>query len=100
MKSIKFKHSNIVFAENQDEYKSLPALKIEGPEGHVVTCHKLSFLERLRVLFTGVVWLDMLTFNKPLTPIYMSTKRTDVFIHTDDEKRWFDKLKLDLHHKI
>jgi len=49
MKPIKFKHSNVVFAENQDEYNSLPALRLNGAEGHVITCHKLTLLERIRV---------------------------------------------------
>lgn len=53
MKPIKFKHQNITFAENQPEYGSLPALKLDTPEGHVITCWKLSFKERLRILFFG-----------------------------------------------
>lgn len=80
MKPIEFEHQNTVYAKEQSEYMPLPALKIEGPEGHVVSCWKMSFLERVKVLFTGVVWLDLLSFNRPLTPSYMSVDRKEVFI--------------------
>ncbi len=40
MEAVRFKESNMVFAENQDEYKSLPAY-IDN-DGVVVTCCKLS----------------------------------------------------------
>lgn len=85
MKPIKFKDYNSEFAKDQKQYNALPALKIEGPEGHVITCWKLTFKERVRVLLLGVVWLDLLTFNKPLTPIYMSTKRKDIYSRENDK---------------
>lgn len=79
MKPIDFKEQNVVFAENQPEYEALPALKIKGHEGQVVSCWRLSFRERLRVLFTGKVWVSLLSFNKPLTPPFLSTKKRDHF---------------------
>ena len=69
MKPIKFKDYNSEFAKDQKQYNALPALKIEGPEGHVITCWKLTFKERVRVLLLGVVWLDLLTFNKSFETI-------------------------------
>lgn len=88
MKPIKFKHHNVVYAENQPEYSPLPALKLEGSEGHVVTCWKMTFKERIKVLFTGKVWLNLMSFNKPLTPSYMSVNRKDVYsLPTDRERK-------------
>lgn len=84
MTPAKFKHQNVVFAENQPEYMPLPALKLFDPQGTVVTCWKLSFTERIKLLFTGRVWLSLLTFNQPLTPSYMSVNRKDVYVHADD----------------
>ena len=66
MKPIKFKWSNIVFAENQPEYLPLPAFK--DPSGTVVTCWKLTFRERLKVLFYGRLYFQQLTFNYALQP--------------------------------
>lgn len=78
MKPINFPEANIVFAKDQPEYEPLPAFREDSPQGEVITCQKLSFKERLIVLFTGRVWLAMLTFNKPLTPIFMSVKKSDM----------------------
>lgn len=93
MRAIKFKHQNKVFAEYQKEYFSLPALQLDTKEGEVITCWKMSFLERLKVLFTGKVWLVLLTFNKPLTPSNLSLNRKDFYSHTDDEKNLKAKIK-------
>lgn len=61
--------ANTVFAENQDEYLPLPAYF----DGDVVTsCWRLSFVERIKVLFRGRVFLQVLTFGTPLQPIKMS----------------------------
>ena len=86
MKAIKFKGSNVVFAENQDEYKQLPAYYDKTQdEGVVVTCYKLSFVERLRVLLFGKLWLAVMTFNNPLQPQLPSTKKSDIFKMNDHE---------------
>lgn len=85
MKPVEFKHQNIVFAKDQPEYQPLPALRINTPEGEVISCWKMSFSERLRVLFTGRVWLSLMSFNKPLTPSYMAVRRKEVYSHPDDK---------------
>jgi hypothetical protein len=79
MEPIEFKEQNVVFAKDQPEYQPLPTLKIEGPEGYVISCWGLTFRERIKILFTGRVWLSLMSFNKPLTPSYMSVDRDDVF---------------------
>lgn len=81
MKPIKFKECNVTFAKDQPEYNQLPAFRDE--KGEAVTCWKLTFKERLRILFKGKVWLCLLTFNQPLTPSFMSTKKSEV-IETND----------------
>lgn len=79
MKPIKFKECNIEFAKNQPEYNNLPAFKDNSALGKVITCWELSFKERLRVLFFGKVWLDLMTFNRPLIPSFMTTNKHDLF---------------------
>ena len=78
MKPIKFKGSNVVFGKDQDEYQPLPAFKNESPQGEVITCWELTFNERIRVLFTGKIWMSIMSFNKPLTPSIITTKMSDV----------------------
>ena len=85
MKPIEFKHQNTVYAKDQPEYLPLPVLKIEGSEGHVISCWKMTFKERMKVLFTGKIWLDLMSFNKPLTPSFMSVNRKDIYSVPEDK---------------
>lgn len=93
MQPIDFKHRNVIYAENQDEYQSLPALKLDTTEGEVISCWKLSFFERFKLLITGKIWLSLMCFNGPLTPSFMSVNRKDVYLHPDDENTFLNKLK-------
>lgn len=67
MEPVKFKGANIVFGESQPEYKPLPAFR--NDEGIVLTCWKCTLRERLKILFTGRMYLQQLTFNNALQPI-------------------------------
>jgi hypothetical protein len=93
MKPVEFKHQNIVFAKDQPEYQPLPALKIDSPNGEIVSCWKLGFKERVKIVFTGRVWLSLMSFNKPLTPSYLSVNRKEVYSLPDDGKTVVSKVK-------
>lgn len=80
MKPIEFEEQNIIFAEHQDEYRNLPAFKVNEDEGRVIFCEYLTLRERLKVLFTGKIWVSLMTFNKPLTPSYFTVDKEDLFI--------------------
>lgn len=67
MEPIKFKGQNIVFAENQPQYKPLPAFI--SPDGIVLTCWKMTVKERLKLLFSGRFYLQVMTFNQGLPPM-------------------------------
>jgi len=77
MKPVKFKECNVEFAKDQPEYNNLHAFRADN--GEVITFWKMSFIERVRVLFKGGVWLSLQSFNKPLTPSFMTTKKWDLF---------------------
>ena len=68
MKAIKFPEHNVIFAKDQSEYLPLPAYAYKSAKGRVISCWKMGLQERLKVLFTGKVYLSVLTFNKPLQP--------------------------------
>lgn len=93
MKPVKFKHQNVVFAEDQPEYQQLPALKIDTPTGEVISCWRLSFKERVKIIFTGKVWLSLMSFNKPLTPSFIAVNRKEVYSHPDDNKTIISRIK-------
>ncbi len=92
MEPVEFEHQNIVIAKDQPQYKPLPALKITGPDGAMVSCWKMSFIERIKTLFTGRIWVCVMTFNKPYPPTLISTDRKEIYYHSDDKKSMREKL--------
>lgn len=79
MKAVKFKEANVDFAKGQDEYHTLPALRFGDKNDTIVTCYSLTLTERLKVLFTGKIWMSEINFNRSLTPRYFSVNQKDVF---------------------
>lgn len=59
----------VVFAKDQPEYLQLPAIKL--PDGQVITRWNFTLKERIKILFSGNLWLSLLTFNNPLQPIQL-----------------------------
>jgi hypothetical protein len=79
MKPIKFKEANRAYAEDQDEYITLHGFQDpEDSTGQFTFCMGLSFKERIRLLLTGKLWCALLTFNRPLTPSFFTTNKSDV----------------------
>lgn len=66
MDPISFPEQNSNYAENQPEYLLLPAHKTE--DGRVITCWRFTFWERIRLLWSGIMWFHVLTFGRPLQP--------------------------------
>lgn len=76
MKLIDFPEGNVVYAARQAEYLPLPAHRAE--DGRITCCWLLSFKERLRVLFTGRIWHQVLTFKQPLQPQLLLTHKPEL----------------------
>ena len=75
MKNVKFEGCNIVYGKDQPEYIPLHAQKT----GDVtITCYKLSFKERIKILFTGLLWLGQMNFGKSLQPQLPSVNKSDL----------------------
>lgn len=75
MKAIEFKEVNVRYAENQEEYETLPAYKQENDErGLMVCCFELSPEELTEINKDGKIWLSVLTFNNPLQPVLLQTE--------------------------
>jgi hypothetical protein len=62
--------THVVYAAGQPEYQPLPAWK--HADGRLVTRWHFSWKERLRLLFGRDLFLEVMTFNQPLQPIYPS----------------------------
>jgi hypothetical protein len=75
MKLIEFPEQTVVIAKDQPEYTPLPAYQFGGPQGRIACCWKLAFRERIRLLFSGVIWHEVLTFNTALQPQKLSLEK-------------------------
>jgi hypothetical protein len=53
MKPLEFKGVNLVLAKDQPQYIPLPVCYEGGTEAKMTSCWKLSFLERIKLLFKG-----------------------------------------------
>lgn len=93
MRPIEFKHQNATFVNSKNGYKPLPALKIKSPDGIVISCWRLSLIERMQVILTGHIWLSLMTLNEPLTPTLLSTNRKEVYPLPDDNETLFSKIR-------
>lgn len=74
MNPIPFPGHNAVYAKDQPEYLPLPAYRNET---ETVSCWRLTWRERLTVLFTGTLWLRQLNFGHALQPLAPQVERPD-----------------------
>ena len=65
MQPIEFPERTIVWAEDQPPYLPLPAYT---DERETISCWRLTWRERLTVLWRGRLWLRQLNFGLPLQP--------------------------------
>jgi len=79
MRAIEFEGQNVVFAKDQPEYTPLPAFINPENNGEVVTKWELTEEEILTIIDTRSIWLSVLTFNKPLQPVFMTTDLNDIY---------------------
>jgi len=77
MKAVEFEQQNIVIAENQEEFHSIPAY-YSAFEGTVSFCFELDPEELEEIAATGKLWVQVVTGGKPMQAILMSTKKEDV----------------------
>lgn len=69
MEPVKFRQQNILFRPPpgmEDKVEQLPAFR---GEGQVISCWKLTFWERLKLLFTGRLWFSVIGDAPP--PVWM-----------------------------
>lgn len=79
MKIIEFPEQTVTYAENQPQYLALPAHRFkDDPQGRIACCWSLTLRERLRVLFSGAIWQQVLTFNQPLQPQKLTVEKPDM----------------------
>lgn len=78
MKAVEFPEVNVRIAEDQPQYATLPAFH-DAEEGSLTFCFKLTQDEVNRIRATDEIWFKMITFNRPMQPIALSTNKEDLF---------------------
>ncbi len=78
MNLVEFPEQTTVIAKNQPPYLPFPAYRFNDNEGRIAACWQLTFSERLRVLLTGRVWQQILTFNQPLQPQKLTVEKPEM----------------------
>lgn len=73
--------AEVKVAENQPEYRTLPSLAID--DNTFLTRWKVPFLHRLRILFSGNIFIEIMHFRKPIQPLYVDTKPNTVQVAGD-----------------
>lgn len=65
MKPIEFPQVNRTWAKNQPPYLPLPAF---SNHKETISCWKLTWRERFKIFFSGILWLHQMNFRNPLQP--------------------------------
>lgn len=78
LRLLDFKERNILIAEDQEEYLTLPAHRTCNDHGEIIFCWEMPFWERLKFLFSGKLWHSVLTFNNSLQPQLISTIKPEM----------------------
>ena len=79
MRIVEFPEQTVVYAKDQQQYLTLPAYQYRNdPKGRIACCWRLTWRERVKVLLTGKVWHQVLTFNSRLQPQLLSVDKPDM----------------------
>lgn len=78
MNLIEFKEQTEIIAKDQPEYLPMPALILQNQEGTVICCWKLTWKEKLKILFTGKIWHSVWTFGQPVQPQLLEVDKPDL----------------------
>jgi hypothetical protein len=79
MNLVEFPEQTTVFAKDQPEYLPLPAhVYPNDVEGRITCCWSLSWRDRFRLMLTGLLWHQVLTFNRPLQPQFLTVDKREM----------------------
>ena len=70
-------NQEVVYAKDQPEYLSLPALPVDNGE-RIITRWRMSWRERISVLFSGDVYLWVMPCRRPLQPVLLQAHKPEI----------------------
>lgn len=69
MTLIEFPEQTTTIAKSQPGYLPMPAhMFFNDSQGRIACCWQLTWRDRIKLLITGKIWHQILTFDKPLQP--------------------------------
>ena len=83
MRPVEFEGYHAVIAANQPPYQPLYAYSYQDATGRIACCWQLSFWERFKVLVSGKIWHQIVTFQKPLQPQLLTVSKPDLTVVLD-----------------
>lgn len=94
MNSITFPEVNKVFAEGNEDYEAHCFIGNSRKGGqNIVSCYRLSFRERLLVLVTGRIWVNITSGNGKLYPMYLSAIKQHVILSRKQARKRNEAIK-------
>lgn len=76
MNLIEFPEQTVIIAKDQPEYRNLPAHVVKDDQrGKIIFCWELTWKERFKIIWTGLIWHSVLTFNDSLQPQLLMTDK-------------------------
>jgi hypothetical protein len=77
-----FEDHEVLIGKDNRLYKPLPAIYVEN-DSRVVSRWRLSLRERLKVLFSGNIYIFIRTYGEPLQPISVGAEKPQLEIPDD-----------------
>jgi len=76
MKPIVFNEQTHILTKDQKQYIPLP-IHYDNTHGRgkTTSCWKLTWKERFKILFSGIVWCSQLTFGKQYQPMHLTVTK-------------------------
>ncbi len=74
MRPIEFAQQTDVIAKDQPQYQPLPVFYGPGPDFEAISCWKLTWRERFKLLFSGILWNRQMTWGHPFQPVVLEVE--------------------------
>ena len=92
MKPYKFPEINTVFAEDNPQFKTFAYVdRSRKGSKDIVICYKMTFMEKLMILLTGKIWVNITSGDGKLRPMRLSVLKQDML--TSRKQRKIEKIK-------
>lgn len=75
---IEFPEQTDILAKNQPQYLPMPVHRCTDSTGKMTFCWKLTWQERFKLLLTGKIWQQVMTFHGALQPQRLSIDKPNM----------------------